>query len=385
MTWLHNANNLNKAKERSVSTQPVGGSFFGFKFHFRGRFSRKQRAGSFIFSAGNLPLTTLSACVDYGFVTVPLDNSLISIKIYLFKNYLRHDIFSYNIIDKPLVKSSNFSFRSFFKRLAKPVKGNNKFFGKARKLSVRELYNRLYKRKDKYRLKFYKKKIINKPRFFKDRPKMSLSLFSKLYKPLNDSLFYHSHWFQLLKFFGGSPYDLFLEPPAYPLPRLRHRFKDPYIFNFRRNNLFYYFFRIRKLKRLDRFYHRYYEKVAWRSQVGEDIALRQSNPSIYKTPFRLKPLKPRKFFIFSSGIPFYFDVPLWFYPIWFQVKKGGNYPFLNGFSHNKKVKFFIKKGLFFVRNNKYKNYDFFSKIPVNSFFFLSKNFFFNNFRGYFFK
>ena len=311
----------------------------------------------------------MSACVDYGFFTVPLDNSLISIKIYLFKNYLRHDIFSYNIIDKPLVKSSNFSFRSFFKRLANPVKDNNKFFGKARRLSVRELYNRLYKRKAKYRLKFSKKKIINKPRFFKDRPKVPLSLFSKLYKPLNDSLFYHSHWFQLLKFFGGSPYDLFLEPPAYPLPRLRHRFKNPYIFNFRRNNLFYYFFRIRKLKRLDRFYHRYYDKVAWRSQVGEDIALRQSNPSLYKTPFRLKPLKPRKFFIFSSGIPFYFDVPLWFYPIWFQIKKGGIYPFLNGFSHNKKVKFFIKKGLFFVRNNKYKNYDFFSKIPINSFFF----------------
>lgn len=54
---------------------------YGFKFHFRGRFSRKQRAGSFVIERGNMPLTTLSSNIDYGFVTMPLTNSLVSVKV----------------------------------------------------------------------------------------------------------------------------------------------------------------------------------------------------------------------------------------------------------------------------------------------------------------
>lgn len=78
---MHNVNTLNKLRARIYPTEPLKGSIFGFKFHFRGRFSRKQRAGSFIVSCGNLPLTTLSSNIDYGFVTVPLINSLVSIKV----------------------------------------------------------------------------------------------------------------------------------------------------------------------------------------------------------------------------------------------------------------------------------------------------------------
>jgi len=80
-------------RARICPLQPLKGSLFGFKFHFRGRFSRKQRAGSFIITKGNMPLTTLSANIDYGFVTVPLLNSIVSIKVWLFKHFLERDVF----------------------------------------------------------------------------------------------------------------------------------------------------------------------------------------------------------------------------------------------------------------------------------------------------
>lgn len=68
-------------KSRIYPLLPLKGSLLGFKFHFRGRFTRKQRAASFIIQRGNMPLTTISANIDYSFFTIPLDNSLISIKI----------------------------------------------------------------------------------------------------------------------------------------------------------------------------------------------------------------------------------------------------------------------------------------------------------------
>lgn len=74
-------NSLNKLRARLYPLEPLKGSIFGFKFHFRGRFSRKQRAGSMSVNCGNMPLTTLSSFIDYGFVTVPLVNSIVSIKV----------------------------------------------------------------------------------------------------------------------------------------------------------------------------------------------------------------------------------------------------------------------------------------------------------------
>jgi ribosomal protein S3 len=72
---------LNKLRSRISPKEPLKGLLYGFKFHFRGRFSRKQRAGSFVFERGNMPLNTISANIDYGFLTVPLFNSLVSIKV----------------------------------------------------------------------------------------------------------------------------------------------------------------------------------------------------------------------------------------------------------------------------------------------------------------
>jgi len=82
MHWLYQASGLNKSRARAeIKVEPFRGFLFGFKFHFRGRFSRKQRAGSMLVIRGNMPLTTISNTIDYAFLTVPLDNSLVSIKV----------------------------------------------------------------------------------------------------------------------------------------------------------------------------------------------------------------------------------------------------------------------------------------------------------------
>ena len=53
---------------------------------FYGRFSRKQKASSIWFTHGRVPLNTLNIHIDYSFFTIPLKNSAVSIKIWLYKN-----------------------------------------------------------------------------------------------------------------------------------------------------------------------------------------------------------------------------------------------------------------------------------------------------------
>jgi hypothetical protein len=53
----------------------------GFKFHFLGRFSRKQRASSITFNYGKMPLNTLDLNIKFFAETVPLINSIINTKI----------------------------------------------------------------------------------------------------------------------------------------------------------------------------------------------------------------------------------------------------------------------------------------------------------------
>ena len=53
---------------------------------FKGSFSRKQRASSIWYSNGRASLNRLDLEVDYAFVKVPLKNSIVSIKIWLFRN-----------------------------------------------------------------------------------------------------------------------------------------------------------------------------------------------------------------------------------------------------------------------------------------------------------
>jgi len=60
----------------------------GFKFAFRGRFSRKQRASFIWIHEGKVPLNTLNLFIDYSFVTITLKNSLVGIKIWVYRNVM---------------------------------------------------------------------------------------------------------------------------------------------------------------------------------------------------------------------------------------------------------------------------------------------------------
>lgn len=60
----------------------------GFKFAFRGRFSRKQRASFIWIHEGKVPLNTLNLFIDYSFLTISLKNSAVGIKIWLYRNVM---------------------------------------------------------------------------------------------------------------------------------------------------------------------------------------------------------------------------------------------------------------------------------------------------------
>lgn len=59
----------------------VNSGILGYKLQLCGRFSRKQRASSYWLSCGRVPLNTYSVNVDYGFFTVPLRNSALTVKV----------------------------------------------------------------------------------------------------------------------------------------------------------------------------------------------------------------------------------------------------------------------------------------------------------------
>jgi len=60
--------------------------FFGYKFNFSGRFSRKQRSSNFWFIQGSVPSTNIEMNVDYGLFSVNLDNSRCTVKVWLYKS-----------------------------------------------------------------------------------------------------------------------------------------------------------------------------------------------------------------------------------------------------------------------------------------------------------
>ena len=64
----------------------VNSFILGYKMSFSGRFTRKQRASSIWFHQGFVPLNTIKGYIDYAFYTIPLKNSAISIKLWLYKN-----------------------------------------------------------------------------------------------------------------------------------------------------------------------------------------------------------------------------------------------------------------------------------------------------------
>jgi len=58
---------------------------YGYKFHFKGRFTRKQKAASVWFTRGALPVSSMNVKVEYSFFTVFLRYSACTVKIWLYK------------------------------------------------------------------------------------------------------------------------------------------------------------------------------------------------------------------------------------------------------------------------------------------------------------
>lgn len=76
----YNSLKINRKKLRNFNFSPSYG-LLGFKFHLKGRFTRKQIAASHVFRSGPLPLSMVYANIDYSFATLPLKNSAVGVKI----------------------------------------------------------------------------------------------------------------------------------------------------------------------------------------------------------------------------------------------------------------------------------------------------------------
>jgi len=59
---------------------------YGYKFHFVGRFTRKQQAANLWYKFGSLANSSAVANVDYAFYTVILRYSVCTVKVWLYKS-----------------------------------------------------------------------------------------------------------------------------------------------------------------------------------------------------------------------------------------------------------------------------------------------------------
>lgn len=81
-----NYNKTNNLKNRLKTRKPLHSGFLGFKMRCSGRFSRRQRASSYWFSLGSVPLNSVNAFIEYASYTVTLVNSAITIKVWVHKS-----------------------------------------------------------------------------------------------------------------------------------------------------------------------------------------------------------------------------------------------------------------------------------------------------------
>lgn len=79
---------LNNLKSR-IKIHTRANNLRGYKMYLAGRFTRKQRAAHYWFSRGKVPLNSITSFVDFAFFTIPLKNSSITVKVWLYKS---HDI-----------------------------------------------------------------------------------------------------------------------------------------------------------------------------------------------------------------------------------------------------------------------------------------------------
>jgi hypothetical protein len=82
-SWPSSALSFKYFRKAKLSVSP---GLLGFKMACLGRFSRRQRVQWVYLRDFKLPLTFISAKVDYNFIVIPLANSATSIKVWLYKS-----------------------------------------------------------------------------------------------------------------------------------------------------------------------------------------------------------------------------------------------------------------------------------------------------------
>jgi hypothetical protein len=77
---------INKFRRLSFLQGKKKNLLYGYKFHFSGRFTRKQKAASLWYAKGANPVSSMDHDVEYGFHTSTLRYSACTLKIWLYKN-----------------------------------------------------------------------------------------------------------------------------------------------------------------------------------------------------------------------------------------------------------------------------------------------------------
>lgn len=85
--WMEKHNNFLKSRSTIYSRISL---LKGLKIHCVGRFKRKQRASRYWITKGKVPLNTISTPIDYGYYTITLPNSAITVKVWLNRDSI-HD------------------------------------------------------------------------------------------------------------------------------------------------------------------------------------------------------------------------------------------------------------------------------------------------------
>lgn len=84
INWIYSALKVNKRNERLRPKTNLT-LLTGFRIVCVGRLTRRNRSTRRIADSRYMPLNTLSAVIDYGFYTIPLKNSTVCIKVWLYK------------------------------------------------------------------------------------------------------------------------------------------------------------------------------------------------------------------------------------------------------------------------------------------------------------
>lgn len=142
-----------------------------------------------------MPLTTLSSHIDYAFLTMPLDNSVVSIKVWLFRNFLDRDI---SLGSFSFFKLIRIPYKIFLEYRMKALLKKYKTFliDKRKTWKLRKIWFRRRKRKRKKLFFFSFYKASNEVDYFSKFKIKNLDLrYSGIVRKFNTFLFYRNFYF----------------------------------------------------------------------------------------------------------------------------------------------------------------------------------------------